>query len=106
MDTDKAVLTSAMVTLTSTIGATILPTKYGGRGELPAPRLLIGTGLTYFGLAILGDVAPSIAGPLAAAIAITALTYYGIPLMDNYFVQGKAANPVGKLSNYPQYQTP
>jgi hypothetical protein len=95
MDTDKAILTSAMVTLTSTISASVLPTQYGGKGELPAPRLLIGTGLTYFGLGILGDVAPSIAGPMAAAIAITALTYYGLPVLDNYFT-GTAQQTPGK----------
>lgn len=95
MDTDKAILSSALITLTSTVSASVLPTKYGGHGSIPAPRLLIGTGLTFFGLSILGDIAPSIAGPLAGAIAMTALTYYGIPVLDNYFVEGKNTNPVG-----------
>lgn len=85
MKTDKIILSSMMITLSSTMAANVLPTKYGGKGQLPSPRLLIGTGLTYFGLSILGDLAPSVAGPLAAAVAVTALTYYGIPLMDNWF---------------------
>lgn len=93
MKTDKIILSSMMVTLSSTMAANVLPDKYGGKGQLPSPRLLIGTGLTYFGLSILGDVAPEVAGPLAAAIAVTALTYYGIPLMDNWFTG--AHNPVG-----------
>lgn len=98
---DKIVLTSAMVTLSSTMAASVLPTKYGGQGELPSPRLLIGTGFTYFGLSILGDLAPAVAGPLAAAIAITAVTYYGAPLLDNWF-NGKTTpatrTPVGGRS--------
>jgi hypothetical protein len=100
MDTDKAILSSALVTLGSTVSASVLPTKYGGKGDLPAPRLLIGTGLTFFGLSLLGDAAPSIAGPLALAIAMTAFTYYGLPVLDNYFVQGKNVNPVGQPADY------
>lgn len=93
MNTDKIILSSMMVTLSSTMAANVLPEQYGGKAQLPAPRLLIGTGITYFGLSILGDVAPEMAGPLALAIAVTALTYYGIPLMDNWFTG--ANNPVG-----------
>lgn len=85
MNADKVILSSMMVTLSSTMAANVLPEKYGGKGELPSSRLLIGTGITYFGLSILGDLVPSIASPLAAAIAITALTYYGIPMLDNWF---------------------
>lgn len=93
MDADKAVLTSMLVTLTSTTAASAMPTKYGGRGELPSTRLLFGTGLTFFGLSVMADIAPSIAGPLAACVAITALTYYGFPLIDNVF--NEAHSPVG-----------
>lgn len=94
MNSDKVILSSMMVTLSSTVGASMLPEKYGGKGELPGARLLIGTGLTYFGLSIMGDFAPAIASPIAAAIAVTALTYYGFPLADNWF--NNAQNPVGK----------
>lgn len=89
MKTDKVILSSMMVTLSSTMAASVLPERYGGQGELPSPRLLIGTGVTYFGLSILGDFAPAVAGPLAAAVAITALTYYGVPMMDAWFTDGK-----------------
>lgn len=96
---DNTILSAALITITSTVSASVLPSKYGGKGELPSPRLLVGTGLTFFGLSILGDVAPAIAAPLSAAIAITALTYYGIPVLDNYFVEGKNTNPTGQQAN-------
>ncbi len=98
MNADKIILSSMMVTVSSTMGASILPEKYGGRGMLPSPKLLVGTGLTYFGLSILGDMAPAIAGPLAAAIAVTALTYYGVPVLDNWIndkTDPTTRNPVG-----------
>lgn len=101
MDTDKAILSAALITITSTVSASVLPSKYGGKGELPHPRLLVGTGLTFFGLSILGDLAPGVAAPVALAIAVTAMTYYGLPVLDNYFVAGKNVYPVGKPTDYP-----
>lgn len=98
MNTDKVILSSMMVTVSSTMAASVLPEKYGGRGSLPAPRLLIGTGLAFFGLSILGDIAPAVAGPLAAAVAVTSLTYYGVPVLDNWIndrTDPKTRNPVG-----------
>jgi len=92
VSTDKIVLNSALLTLGSTVSASALPKKYGGNGSLPHPNLLIGTGLTFLGLSILGDFAPEVAGPLAGAIAITALTYYGIPVLDNYFNDTKVSD--------------
>lgn len=74
-----------MVTFGSTVAFTAAPESLGGKGELPAPRLLIGTGLSYFGLSILGDIAPRVATGLAIAMAMTALTYYGVPIANNYF---------------------
>lgn len=85
MDPDKAVLISAVLTLGSTVGATAAPEKWGGKGELPSPRLLIGTGLTFMGLSILADLAPSVAAPMSAAVALTAMMYYGIPVLDKAF---------------------
>ena len=84
MDTEKLVLTSAFVTLGSTVAFSATPKNLGGKGELPSPRLLIGTGVTYFALSVMADTVPGIAGPMAAAIAITALTLYGLPILDNY----------------------
>lgn len=95
MNTDKVILSSLMVTLASTTAASILPEKDGGQGSLPSTRLLIGTGLTYFGLSIMGDIAPSVAGPLAMAIGVTAVTYYGFPVLDNWINDAK--NPVGPI---------
>lgn len=98
---DRVVFTSAVVTVGSTVAASMLPTDVGGKGQLPAARLLIGTSLTFMGLSVLSDFAPRLAGPLSASIAITALTYYGIPVADNYFnkkhnVFGNPASPVGR----------
>lgn len=84
MNTDRVILNSMLVTVASTVAASAAPKDRGGRGELPSPRLLIGTGLTYFGLGILSDAAPGIAGPLSVAIAVTAVTYYGVPILDSY----------------------
>jgi hypothetical protein len=83
--TERVILNSSLVTLASTVGFSIAPKKYGGNGELPPARLLIGTSLAFLGLSILGDIAPEIAKPLSAAVAITAVTYYGFPVLDNYF---------------------
>lgn len=85
MDTDKIILSSALLTIGSTSAASMLPTDFGGKGEFPPARLLIGTSITFAGLSMLGDFAPAIAGPLAAAIGMTALTFYGVPIMDNWF---------------------
>ena len=85
MDADKTVLTSMMVTVGSTVAFSVTPESLGGRGDLPAPLLLIGTGLTFFGLSILADAAPTVAAPLSVAIALMALTYYGIPLVNRYY---------------------
>lgn len=87
MDTDKIILNSMLVTVASTVSASLAPASLGGHGQFPKPRLLIGTGVAYIGLGILGDVAPGIAGPLAIALALTALTYYGLPILDKTFTQ-------------------
>jgi hypothetical protein len=82
MTPDNAVMTSAIVTISSTMAASILPDSLGGKGQLPPVRLMIGTGLTFFGLSILTDIEPSIGVPLAACIAFTAVTWYGIPVLE------------------------
>lgn len=85
MQADKIVLTSAIVTISSTVAASAMPESAGGKGEFPHPRLLIGSGITFLGLSILADITPAIAGPVSAAIALTALTYYGIPVLEKQF---------------------
>lgn len=90
---DKTVMTCAFLTLGSTTASHVLPAEKGGKGELPPARLLIGTSLTFIGLSMLADFAPKLAGPLAILVATSALTFYGIPLTDNYF--NNAKNPVG-----------
>lgn len=88
MQADKAILMSAMITLTSTVGASAAPSKFGGKGELPPPRLLVGTGLAFMGLSMLGEIAPRLAVPLAASVALSAAMYYGIPVLDCAFGDG------------------
>lgn len=85
MEADQVVLAASLVTLTSTVGFSLAPEKWGGKGELPPIRLLVGGGLTFMGLSILGQMAPQVAKPLAAAMAVTALTYYGIPVLEKAF---------------------
>lgn len=98
MNADRVILSSLMVTLASTGAASVLPTRYGGQGSLPQPKLLVGTGLAFFGLSIMSDFAPGIAGPLAAAVGITAVTYYGFPILDNWIndkTDPATRNPIG-----------
>jgi hypothetical protein len=85
IDPDKAILTSAIVTLTSTTAGTMLPARLGGKGELPKPKMLIGAAFTFMGLSIIGDIAPKVGVGLAASVAVTALTFYGVPIADTYF---------------------
>jgi hypothetical protein len=100
---EKTVLYSAMLTLTSTTAASMLPDKYGGKGEIPSPRLLFGTAITFTGLSILADFQPKLGNSIAAAVAVTALVYYGFPLIDNYIKisnnpsQKVKLTPVGKV---------
>lgn len=89
MTGDRVVFTSAMLTLGSTVGYSVTPIEYGGKGEAPSPKLLIGTSLSFLGLSILNDFAPNLASPLSLAIAFTALTYYGLPILETYFKEGK-----------------
>lgn len=83
--TEKAILNSALVTVGCTFGTSVVPSKYCGRGELPSIRLIVGTGVTYAGLAIMDDFAPGVARPLSLVIAVTALFYYGAPVLQAYF---------------------
>lgn len=92
-NSDTVVLGSALLTLGSTTAASILPKEVGGQGALPGPRLLFGTALTFVGLSFLGSFAPAVGKGLAVAIALTAVTYYGVPLADNVF--NNHHNPVG-----------
>lgn len=88
MNADKAILTAGIVTAGSVIGSTVIhPTDDHGqplRGHSASltPRLLIGTGLAFTGLSILGQFAPGIAVPLSITVAVTALMWYGIPVLE------------------------
>ena len=84
---DRVVLSSAIVTIGSTTAASVLPESMGGRGELPKPRMLIGGVIAFAGLSMLSDAAPGVAGPLAIAMAFTAMTYYGVPMLEAWFTE-------------------
>lgn len=85
MNADRVVMTSALVTASSTVGFSAAPKKWGGEGEFPSPRLLVGAALTFFGLSVMAEFAPKVAGPLSVCIAVTAFTYYGMPVLNNAF---------------------
>lgn len=85
MKAQRIILMAALVTIGSTVGASIMPEDKCGRGQFPSPRLLFGSALAFAGLTIAGDFVPRIAAPIAASIAITSLTYYGLPVLDAYF---------------------
>lgn len=78
-------MTSAFITLGATTAASVLPEGQGGLGEWPSAKLLIGTAFTFTGLSMFSDFAPAPAAGLAGSIALTAMMFYGIPLLDNWF---------------------
>jgi hypothetical protein len=87
----SAVLTTGMVTLNSMVPVPEdkeVKAKYPelGQGVFPSMRTLIGLGVTFTTLSLGAEFAPELAGMLAVTIFVTALTFYGIPLMDTYFV--------------------
>jgi hypothetical protein len=92
-DTDKVVLTSSVITLTSTLAWSMLPESKGGKGELPSARLLIGSSMAFMGLSILGQFAPRITTGLSITMAITALTFYGVPIADGFFNPDPSGKP-------------
>lgn len=103
-NTDAVILTTAIVTVGSTFAASIMPEDVGGKGGLPAPRLVFGQALTFTGLSFLGAFAPQIATGLGVAIALTAATWYGLPIADNFF--NGAHTPVGKAPTTPTDSIP
>jgi hypothetical protein len=82
MNTDHAILMAGLVTAGSTVGSAVLPIDKGGKDIGITPRLLIGTGLTFTALSVLGEFAPGVAVPLSVTVAITALMWYGIPVLE------------------------
>lgn len=90
MTADQAIIMSAAVTAGSVIGTAVYPPKgkdgktLAGHSVHLTPRLLIGTGLTFATLSFLGNVAPAIAVPLSASIALTAFMYFGIPVLEQF----------------------
>lgn len=90
MTSDQAILLSMTVTAGSVIGTAVYPPKdkhgktLAGHDVKLTPRLLIGTGLTFASLSMLGNVAPAVATPLSLSIALTAFLYFGIPVLEQF----------------------
>lgn len=78
---DKAIATCAFVTLGSTFGASVAPKEYCGNGKVPDFKLLIGTSLTFLSLSIMDNFSPKIATLLSASLALTAFSYWAVPVM-------------------------
>src|SRR3954463_1894360 len=55
VNTDHAILMAGLVTAGSTVGSAVLPIDKGGKDIGITPRLLIGTGLTFTALSVLGE---------------------------------------------------
>lgn len=91
----KVLLASGIVTSMSTFGYSVMPEKYGGAGKFPPAPLVFGTALAFTGLSLLDGFQPALAGPLSAAIAVTAFTYYGLPILSNY-TEAVTADPPPK----------
>lgn len=98
VDPNKVVLSCAILTLGSTTAHSVLPESSGGLGKLPTPRLLIGTALTFMGLSMVADFAPQISTPLSMMVAGAGLTYYGIPLADNFFNQAHSTDTINSIT--------
>ncbi len=81
----RAILASATVTFFSVTMTEMAPSELGGKGQLPSPRILIGIGFTSTLLSLLSEPAPEVAGGLALAMMLTAMTTYAIPLAEKYF---------------------
>jgi hypothetical protein len=96
VDADKTVFICSTVTLGSTLAWSMLPKEMGGKGELPSARLLIGSSLAFMGLSIMGTFAPKLATGLSVTMAVTALTFYGIPIADGYFSESSEPPTTGR----------
>lgn len=69
----RLIVASSVVTFGSVAMRSMLPEDKGGKGELPSPRILIGTGILYTVLSFSADPAPGLAGMFAAMIMTMAV---------------------------------
>lgn len=81
------ILTSAIVTGGSTVAAKMLPDTLGGQGELPSPRILIGTAVAFTALSMLAGPAPGLAGAWALLIMTIAGLRNAAPILERFLGQ-------------------
>lgn len=98
---DATILTAAMLTLTSTTAASVLPHAKNNspapcscvKGDLPSFKMLFGQALVFTGLGMIAPAAPKLASMFSLVVAFTALTYYGLPLLDDVFIGDGLCKP-------------
>lgn len=98
---DTTILTAALLTTGSTVAASVLPHTRNmspagcvcEKGDLPSFRMLLGQALVFTGLGMIAPGAPKLAGSFALVIAFTALTYYGLPILDEVFAGDGLCKP-------------
>lgn len=81
---NSLILTSAFVTAGSTMARSMLPESQGGRAELPAPRIVIGTAVAFTALAMMAPFAPNFAGMWALLMMVVSLLDNGAPLLNSF----------------------
>lgn len=79
-EANKLILISGTTSLACVFFGKIIPPD-GSEASFPSPRIFAGAGITYFGLSLIAEAAPEVAGGLAMAIMLTAILEYGIPLV-------------------------
>lgn len=98
---DTLILSSAIITMGSTVASSMLPRKVNRSpngmecvaGDLPSFRMLSGQVLLYAGLGVVAQASSKLAGGFALAIGATAFTYYALPILDDVFVKGGLCKP-------------
>lgn len=105
-EASRLVLISGTTTFASVFLGQAAPTEIGGKGKFPAPKIFVGTAVAFFGLSSMAEIAPDVAGGLAAAIMVTALIQYGIPLAFNVFTDEKYDTASKKFSGEKESADP
>lgn len=85
-DAHKIVLLSAITTFSLGFLNAFTKEKRDETGDFPGPyhvRLFVGAGVVFVVLSAGADIAPKVAGPMAALIGTTALVTQGAPVIEN-----------------------
>lgn len=79
---DQLIITSAIITAGSTVAGELLPKRKGDKGNLPSPRILIGTAIAFTILSMLATWAPNLAGAWALLILAVSLLHNAAPIVN------------------------